>query len=126
MNRILAAAGNISEVESVRQEWSSVKANLSNNLASAIVDGTIELAISSTTYWNEKNGFDSTAKISPQAAADVGGFVIGAGIAAVNAHNNGGIQGEDVNGIIMGGLGGALAGSLGAAGKVGRWLSSLF
>lgn len=126
LTEIIDEAGDLSRLEEIKEDWAERKLSLENKVANDIVESTLELTISSTIFWGGERNRGTILKIPPHAVADAGGFVIGAGLAAAREYAGDGIQAADTTGIIMGGLTGALAGSLGAAGRVGRWLLGKF
>jgi hypothetical protein len=87
---------------------------------------TLALSTASIEWWEANpDAFENgNAKLPPVVGADVAGAVIGGVIAGVNSYIN---TGEvSWGGVAIGAGAGAVTGSTGVVGKVGKWISKLF
>ena len=84
---------------------------------------TLSISRASIEWWNNKNG-NGNAKIPAVVGADIAGAIIGAVSSGVGSCTTGG----SVNwkSVAWGACAGAVMGSTGIVGKVGKWLSGLF
>jgi len=84
----------------------------------------LALSLSSIDWWKENPDAFGNAKLPPVVGADIAGAVIGGVISGVNSYIN---TGEvSWGGVAVGAGAGAITGSTGVVGKVGKWISNLF
>jgi hypothetical protein len=84
----------------------------------------LSLSFSSIEWWKENPDAFGDAKLPPVVGADIAGAVVGGVVAGVNSY----ILNGEVNwgAVGLGAGAGAITGSTGVVGKVGKWISSLF